>query len=131
VAHAGRPTPAQGLRGQILGTLVAIKDKEFLKDHIRKTDALAADADEKLLGIWALGYSVLPEGDEYLRIVATTGSKREKALAASGLNYLVLQMATKVRNGIPIDNDRRASLEKFLADHHLASAVTAGEYYPF
>jgi hypothetical protein len=127
----GDPHQFKGLRGQILGTLVAIKDKEFLKDHIRKTDALAADADEKLLGIWALGYSVLPEGDEYLRIVAATGSKREKALAASALNYLVLQMATKVRNGIPIDNDRRASLEKFLADHYLASSVTAGEYYPF
>lgn len=127
----GDPHQYKGLRGQILGTLVAVKDKEFLKDHIRKTDALAADADEKLLGIWALGYSVLPEGADYLRLVATTGSKREKALAASALNHLVLQMATQAKSGIPIDNDRLASLEKFLADHHLASAVTAGEYYPF
>lgn len=133
---AGWPMPMdphqfKGLRGQILGTLLAVKDKEFLKDHIRKTDALPADTNEKLLGIWALGYSVLPEGDEYLRIVAATGSTREKALAASVLNYLVLQMATRVKNGHPIDKDRMASLERFLADRHLASAVTAGEYYPF
>lgn len=132
---AGWPQPGdkhqlKGVQGQILATMVVVRGKDYIKELVSKTAALAQDSDEKLLKIWALGYSGLPEGSNYLKLVSVSGSDREKALAISALNYLVLQIRRHAEEGIEIDKELLGDDEKFLSDHGWARGVTAGEYYP-
>lgn len=133
---AGWPMPwdkhqTKGVQGQILATMLAVKGKDFVKEYIRKSATLTPDSNERLLGIWALGYSALPEASDYLKVMSTTGSDREKALAISALNHLVLQMKEDANKGMKIDNDMLANVEKFLTERGIKRAVSAGEYYPF
>ena len=125
----------KGVRGQFLATFVALGGEEETDDVIARIKELKPDADERLLGIWALGYSDSDTAVEFLEGLALSEVLRERLLARSALTYMVQGLESRKENAGQIPEVKRDRLERLNAFRERYSfrnkGVSAGEYYPF
>lgn len=125
----GDPSQRKGVRGQMLSTLIACRDHEYVHDTIRKARQLKADSDDRLLIIWALGYSTDLEAVTFLKSLVTSNVVRESQIARSALNYLV---SHSVKNKLGVDAAIKIKTEiiEMFPELDIFRRVTPREYYP-
>lgn len=125
----GDPGQRKGVKGQMLSTLIACGDHEYIHDTIRKARQLEAGSDDRLLIIWALGYSTDLEAVNFLKSLVRSKVVRESRIARSALNYLVSH-SLKNKLGEEAAMEIQTELADEFPESDIFRRVTPREYYP-